>query len=318
MTMPLPEVLKQWLRPLPQWPPVALRAPQTAVRIRLVMAGGEFNVTGNAVVAALRPLTLAMGLDAQLLSAIAADPRPSLHFVDLESRRTVGMLQLRHQRNWHTSGTVIGLFEVRRGTQCCLPWPYRSWNRWLQNRRMRANTDPNNFFMAPEAIQQQMIFYICPRPVVLVSVDDGTHCNLFPMDLIGPLLAERFTLALRSTSPSITTMKNTRRVAVSDVPARDYAAAYKLGVHHKNVKVDWDRLPFAIRRSPEFSLPCPETTLRVRELQVLDFDTIGTHTLFVTRVASDVCGPDGTQFFHTSGIYQYFRSRHDRSFPPCN
>jgi flavin reductase (DIM6/NTAB) family NADH-FMN oxidoreductase RutF len=182
---------------------------------------------------------------------------------------------------------------------------------------MRKNTDPHNFSMTPEAVQQQMIFYICPRPVVLVSVDDGSHSNLFPMDLIGPISADRFTLALRSTSQSIPTMKSARRVALSDVAARDSTLAYRLGAHHKNVRVAWDQLPFKIRPSSRFSLPCPETALRVREIEILDIDTIGSHTFFVTQVASEQSAGADPRFFHTSGIYQHFRTRNGRPFPPA-
>jgi flavin reductase (DIM6/NTAB) family NADH-FMN oxidoreductase RutF len=317
MAIRLPTALKQRMRPLPQWPPIALREPQDAVQVRLTTVHGEFDVTCAAVVAALRPLTLAVGLDARLMSAIEARSRPELRFVDVESRRTVGVLQLQHVRNWNTSGAAIGLFEVRHGWHRCVRWPYRPWNRWLQNRRMRSNTDPNNFAMPPEAVQQQMIFYICPRPVVLVSVDDGNHNNLFPMDLIGPVSSDRFTLALRSTSPSIPTMKSARRVALSDVPARDYATAYKLGIHHKNATVEWDRLPFEIRRSSDFSLPYPAIALRIREIEILDFDTIGSHTFFVTQIASEQSAGNDVQFFHTSGIYQHFRSRNGRPFSPA-
>jgi flavin reductase (DIM6/NTAB) family NADH-FMN oxidoreductase RutF len=318
MTLPLPMALKRRMRPLPEWPPVALRQPQKAVQVRLATHRGEFDVTCAAVVAALRPLTLAVGLDAQLMSAIEDRSQAELHFVDLESQRIVGILQLQHTRNWNTSGVAIGLFEVRSGTHRCVRWPYRPWNRWLQNRRMRRNTDPNNFFMPPDAVQQQMIFYICPRPVVLVSVDDGSHSNLFPMDLIGPVSSNRFTLALRSTSPSIATMKSARRVALSDVPARDYATAYKLGIHHKKTMVDWDHLPFETQRSRKFSLPYPAIALRVREIEILDFDTIGSHTFFVTQIASEYSAVDDAQFFHTCGIYQHFRSCNGRPFPAAS
>lgn len=317
MRLPLPEILVRRMRPLPQWPPVALREPQQAVQVLLSSACGEFDVTRAAVVAALRPLTLAVGLDAELRSSTAPRLRPELHFVDLESQRKVGTLQLQHVRNWDTSGAAIGFFEVRRGTQRCVRWPYRTWNRWLQNRRLRKASDPNNFFMPPESVQQQMIFYICPRPVVLVSVDDGRHSNLFPMDLIGPISSDRFTLALRSTSPSIETMKSARRVALSDVPACEYKTAYKLGIHHKNVKVEWEHLPFEIRRSASFSLPCPAIALRVREMEILDFDTIGSHTFFVAQIASEHRVGDEAQFFHTSGIYQHFRTCGGRAFPPA-
>ena len=317
MTRPFPMALKQWLRPLAQWPPVALRQAQEAVQVCLCTRRGEFDVTCTAVVAALRPLTLAVGLDPPLMIAIQEQAQPQLRFVDLESRRTVGLLDLQHVRTWHTAQIAIGLFEIRRGTHWCLRWPYRPWNRWLQNRRMRKNTDPNNFFMPPDAVQQQMIFYICPRPVVLVSVDDGSHSNLFPMDLIGSVSADRFTLALRTTSSSIPTMKSARRVVLSDVPARDFATAYKLGIHHKHVKVEWNLLPFETRWSKNFSLPYPAIALRVRELEILDFDTIGSHTFFVTRIASEHWAADEPRFFHTSGIYQHFRSRHARAFPEC-
>ncbi len=314
MPIPLPAAMKRRLRPLPQWPPVALHEPQDAVQVLLSGVSGELDVTRSAVVAALRPLTLAVGLDAQLSTACENRAQPRLKFVDLESQRTVGMLQLQHMRTWHTAGISIGLFEVRRGSHRCVRWPYRPWNQWLQNRKMRRNTDPNNFFMPPDAVQQQMIFYICPRPVVLVSVDDGSHSNLFPMDLIGPISADRFSLALRSTSPSVATMKSARRVALSDVPARDCATAYKLGIHHKNAQVGWDHLPFETKRSGQFSLPYPAIALRVRELEVLDFDVIGSHTFFVTRIASEHAVGEDAQFFHTSGIYQHFRSCNGRPF----
>jgi flavin reductase (DIM6/NTAB) family NADH-FMN oxidoreductase RutF len=315
MTILLPQALKRRMQPLPQWPPIALRAPQEGVQVRLVTVRGEIDVTRAAVVASLRPLTLGVGLDAGLCAAIEDASAPSLEFVDLESGRTVGSLELRHARNWLAAGTAIGLFEVQGGRHRCVRWPRRPWNRWLQNRLMRKNTDPNNFFMAPEAVQQQMIFYICPRPVVLVSVDDGLHSNLFPMDLIGPVSATRFTLALRSTSPSIATMKSARRVALSDVAARDFATAYKLGIHHKNVKVDWEQLPFATQRSRNFSLRCPATALRVRELEILDFDSIGSHVFFITQIVSEHLASEGTQFFHTSGIYQHFRCRTGHPLP---
>lgn len=315
MAIALPMSLTQWLRPLAQWPPVALRDPQAAVQVFLETGRGDFDVTRTVVVAALRPLTLAMGLVPQLLSAMERPIELRLRFVDLESQRTVGTLQLQYLSAWNTAGVSIGLFDVRDGAQRCLRWPYRSWNRWLQNRRMRANTDKNNFSMPTEAVHQLMIFYMCPRPVVLVSVDDQIHSNLFPMDLIGAISLERFTLALRSTSPSVATMMSARRVAISDVPACDYKTAYTLGAQHKNVTIEWDQLPFAVRRTRGFSLPYPAIALRVRELEILDFKTIGSHTLFVTRIASELSCAAGAQLFHSSGIYQYFRERNGRPFP---
>src|ERR1700722_16505612 len=314
MNMSFPVRLQRWIRGLPQWSPVGMTQPQQAVQVRISGARGECDITDGMVVAALKPLTFAIAVNEQTRSVLEDPSGPHLEFVDLESGRAVGLLHLHHLRNWETSGITLAVFEVRNGTQRCLRWPYRSWNRWLQNRAMRKNTDPNNFSMPPEAVQQLMIFYICPRPVVLVSVDDGSHSNLFPMDLIGPVSADRFTPALRGTSQSVPTMKSARRVALADIPASACSTAYKLGVHHKNVKVDWDQLPFGIHRSPNFALPYPEIALRVREVEILDFDTIGSHTLFVTRIASELAVAEAPRFFHTSGIYQHYRTRHGYPF----
>ncbi len=316
MTAWLPQALKRRIGPLPQWSPVGLRQPQDAVRVRMRGTAGEIDVTGAAVIAALSPLTLGVGLDGAARAALGGCPTPELRFVDVESGRTVGALELLEVRECPTQAARIALFEVRGAAQRCIPWPYRPWNRYLQNRAIRNHERrPDNFWMPPAAVQQLMIFYILPRQVVLVSVEHGEHRNLFPMDLIGPVAADRFTLALRSTSRSVPAMKSARRVALSDVAAADCALAYRLGAHHREPLADWQSLPCPTGRSQTFSLPFPRGALRVRELEILDFETIGSHTFFVTRVAAEQPLADANQLHHTSGLYQHFRMRHGRPFP---
>jgi flavin reductase (DIM6/NTAB) family NADH-FMN oxidoreductase RutF len=163
--------------------------------------------------------------------------------------------------------------------------------------------------MTPEGVRRLMVFYICPRPVVLVSVAGEHHNNLFPMDLIGAVSEDRFTLALRSTNPSILTMRTTRRVAISDMPASLTPVIYRLGGHHKKSNVDWSELPFGMKKSSLFSLPHPSNALRVRELEILSCTEVGSHTLFVTRMASDIRYSEGPQLFHVSGDYQHYRAK---------
>jgi flavin reductase (DIM6/NTAB) family NADH-FMN oxidoreductase RutF len=163
--------------------------------------------------------------------------------------------------------------------------------------------------MTPEGVRRLMVFYICPRPVVLVSVAGEHHSNLFPMDLIGPVSEDRFCLALRSTSPSISAIRGTGRVAISDMPASLTPAIYRLGGHHKKSGIDWSELPFGTSKSSLFSLPHPANALRVRELEILAFREVGSHTLFVTRTASDIRHANGPQLFHVSGDYQHYRAK---------
>lgn len=315
MTALLPQALKRRIRALPQWSAVALRQPQGVVRVRMQGAKGEIDVTGAAVVAALSPLTLGVGIDAAGSAALGDCSKPLLRFVDVESGRMVGALQLLSVGDCPTRAAGIALFEVQGAAQSCVQWPYRSWNRYLQDRAIRRHRRPDNFWMPPHAVQQLMIFYICPRQVVLVSVEHGEHRNLFPMDLIGAVAPDRFTLALRNTSRSVPAMKSARRVALSDVAAADCALAYRLGAHHKDPLTDWQSLPCAVTRSQAFSLPFPQSALRVRELEILDFATIGSHTFFITRVAAEQPLAEADQLHHTSGLYQHFRTRHGRPFP---
>jgi flavin reductase (DIM6/NTAB) family NADH-FMN oxidoreductase RutF len=315
MTAFLPQALKRRIGALPQWAPVALRQPQDVVRVRMRGAHGEIDVTGMAVVAALSPLTLGVGLEEAARAALGDCSTPVLRFADLESGRTVGALELIKVRDCSTQAARIALFEVRHAVQHCVQWPYRPWNRYLQSRAIRRHRRPHNFWMPPEAVQQLMIFYTCPRQVVLVSVEDGEHRNLFPMDLIGPVAPDRFTLALRNTSRSVPAMKTARRVVLSDVAAADCGLAYRLGAHHRDSLADWQSLPCAIERSRAFSLPFLQGALRVRELEILDFETIGSHTFFVTRIAAEQPLAQAHQLHHTSGLYQHFRTRHGRPLP---
>lgn len=311
----MPASAPRWLQPLPQWSAIALHPPQALVQVKLRTVHGEFDLTRNNVIAALRPLTVAIGMDGPLSLALHKAAGAELHFVDAREGGTLGILGLERQPDWGTDGIQLALFGVTSGTHRCLSWPLRPWNRWLQDRVARAGAKPGNFALSAAATQQIMIFYICPRPVVLVSVDSGSHSNLFPMDLIGPVGSDRFTLALRTTSASVEPMKEVRRVALSDVPASQHKTAYSLGAHHKNAQLDWGSLPFRLDRSAEFALPVPEWALRVRELTILDVRTVGSHTLFMTHARSDTVIRDDAQFFHTSGIHERFRQRRVQALP---
>jgi flavin reductase (DIM6/NTAB) family NADH-FMN oxidoreductase RutF len=307
--MHFPVALKKSLGATTQWQPISLQPPQETIQVRLVAAAHEFDVTVNNVVGALKPFTVSIGLDAQMRSAVESTSEPELQFLDRGRQRLIGVLRLQHVRFWNTAGILLGLFEVRCGTHRCARWPRRVWDSWLYRRAAAKNTRPDSLALDPSAVEQTLIFYICPRPVFLVSVDDGRHSNIFPMDLVGPIAPDRFTLALRNSSPSVETIKNGRKVALSGIAAADVQIAYQLGAHHKKEEIDCDSLPFKVSRSLKFSLPVPATALRIRELEILDFQSIGSHTLFVGRVVSDERAGDRPQLFHTCGVHQRLRTR---------
>lgn len=306
----LVESIKPHLRPLPQWAVLGMHESQDAVCVWLTANGVHFDVTQNHVIAALKPLMVGVGLTEPLRRALDSDRAPLLAFSDRQSGRFLASLRLQRENTLPVGNTGIALFHINAYLQRCVRWPYRAWNHWLQGRVASRNTDPANFAMTPASQQQVMILYIRPRPVVLVSVEYGAHGNIFPMDLIGPVAPDLFTLALRSTSHSVDAMKLSRRLAISDIAASDVKIAYDLGRHHRRMQIDWGALPFGVDRSAHFSLPVPAIALRTRELEIIHATTVGSHTLFVCRQISERRVRDDLPLCHISGIYQHFRSRH--------
>ncbi|OOG56556.1 hypothetical protein B0E48_10540 [Rhodanobacter sp. C03] len=295
--------IRPFVRPLPQWSTVAVAPPQQVVTATLRWDGHSADVTADHTVASLVPLVIATSLD--------AGPRPVLEYRNNTTGTLLGVLHLAQMASVASETTAITLYHVAAGGHRCLGWPLRSWNAWLQNRLMRKNRAPHHFAPEPAAVQQLMIAYLCPRPVVLVSVDAPGHQNIFPMDLIGPL--ERsglFSLALRSTSASVSVMREVRRVALSGIPAPMKAVVYKLAEHHKHPLQDWNALPFPARPSREFGIPAVAAALRIQELSIVHSQDVGSHTLFLGRIVSDEKLAEGTQLHHTAGFHQAYRRRH--------
>ena len=164
--------------------------------------------------------------------------------------------------------------------------------------------------MQPATVQWLMIAYLCPRPVMLVSVGAPGHQNIFPMDLIGPLgRSGLFSLALRSTNVSESVMRDVRQVALSSMPSSMKDVVYKLSEQHKRPLPDWNALPFALRRSREFGIPVVASALRVQELSIVHSQHIGLHTFFLGRIRSDENLAEGAQLHHTAGFHQAYRRR---------
>jgi flavin reductase (DIM6/NTAB) family NADH-FMN oxidoreductase RutF len=285
------------------WSPIGLADSQSLIDVRLGDAKSEIDVTGNQVVLSLAPLQIGIG---DVTPGQLHEGRAEMRFYDRATGAELGSLRLVEDGALTAAGPRVTCFRVTRGSHACLPMPMRLWQSWLQRRRGSTNT---SFHMRHDAVAQLAVFYICPRPVVLVSVDDGTSSNLFPMDLIGPVGGESFVLALRNSSASVATLQITRRAALADVPLAERALAYSLGKHHRKPGIDWSDLPCPTTRSCLFGLRVPEPALRVRECEVLSAEQRGSHTVFVCRVASDEVRAGAPRLFHTSGIHGAWRRR---------
>lgn len=304
-------VLSSFLRRLilvagrvPRYLVVGERDTQQQIRVTLDGLGPSIDVTHTHVMVSLRPLTIA-------LASPPGQPPDALERTPLRLRVspwnepdvTLGTVGLRHTDSINVGDTALHLFQMDGSTNTCMPraaWAvfaaYHGWGDW--KRRKQRNTP-----MAPRDLEALQVLYICPRPVVLVTVQHGSASNLFPMDLIGPTDSPYFLLGLRRTSPSIRLIKESERLTVSDAPLEYTAAAFKMGEHHEKEWIDWDALPFATGPSAGHGLPVPRDALRVRDLAMREARDVGSHTLFITEVVREERRRDGLQMAFITGPY---------------
>ena len=299
--------------PIPEYTLVGLPEPQTQIVVRLHGLGEPTDVTQNCVIVSLRPMLFAIGFQPDYPATMLERARLSLTMDETHAPgRTMGRLDLRFLLSLSLPDCQLALFETPGQANYCLP-PIALRLHFLRDeRRRRKHSTPHNFQMTRTHRYGHYVFYICPRPVVLVTVAYENNDNIFPMDILGPIRAGYFLMALRSTSPAVRLMKGSGRMALSSMSVEAGPIVYELGKHHSKERIEWDDLPFATRPSAHFGLRVPEQALAVREVEVRQVHTIGSHALFITTIAHcQVCN-EAPRMHHISGLYQVYLKRQGR------
>jgi flavin reductase (DIM6/NTAB) family NADH-FMN oxidoreductase RutF len=261
------------------------------------------------------PFTIGIGFDDQQNDLVERGTRLSLRFHERDGeQRLLGKIGLRFFSSLRVGTKQLCLFRVRDYKNYCLP-KVQLWARHLQYARQRRRVPDSDVPITPREVHAMIVFYICPRPVVLVSVADGGTGNVFPMNLMGSIGNEYFAFALNSTRAVAPLVERAGRVALSSVPVEQASLAYQLGGNHRKPRIDWNQLPFPSRMSTAIGIPVPAFALRVREMQVEATRKVGSHTLFAARTIGDERWADGTQFFVVHGMYQAWRQKMNRALP---
>jgi hypothetical protein len=297
---------------LPQFCNVGLAEPQSEVSVWLHGIGAPRNVTDNHVAVAARPFTIGIALDSDWDAAGVQRSQPSLKFYERGGEnRLLGEIGLRPLEPVPVGSERLYLFKAENYENYCLPrsvlwrrYLHYSYERWRSGRRSNAS----DIRMVARDVHSLFVFYICPRPVFLISVMDGDMGNIFPMDLTGPIGAGYFSLSLHSTCPAML-MERSRRIAVSSIPVEQTSLALELGKNHKKPFIDWRQIPFAITSSAAFGLPVPKFSLRVREMQIEAVRPMGSHKMFLAKTIGDQRWADGLQMFQIHGFYQAWKQQ---------
>jgi flavin reductase (DIM6/NTAB) family NADH-FMN oxidoreductase RutF len=296
---------------VPRFVTIGERDPQQQVRVMLHGIGPSVDVTRRHLIASLRPLVVALGLPESAVTSSSGQAR--LVFTTLDAGRLLGHVDLTHHTRLSSGHARLELFRVAAYREACIsPAPaaiYALAHAWAERRQVATFAMPRRDRRAVE------VLYMCPRPVVLVSVAHNGNRNMFPMDLIGAVDPQHFVLALRSTSPSVELITGSRRVALADVPLEHAGLATGLGDRHKKAHMDWDNLPFDTVLSAVYGLTVLRGALRVREMAVRGVEEVGSHSLFIGEMVREERRDDGLQMFTISGPYYRHAVLQGRSIP---
>jgi flavin reductase (DIM6/NTAB) family NADH-FMN oxidoreductase RutF len=291
---------------LPEQCTVAMTDPQSEVAVWLHGLGAPLNVTERHAIVCAAPPIVAIRLDGA--RQIGPGATLLLKFHDRGGDGVMlGQLELQSSGVIETGGGDLCLLEVRSSQNYCLPrlriWCHSLFHAWLRARSKRIT----DVAMTARAAAAMTVLFICPRPVVLVSLTFGDSGNIFPMNLMGSFGDGYFGFGLNSRRLASSLVERAGRIAISGIPVGEAPVAHQLGKNHRREAMDWSELPFRVTPSPALGIPVPFFASRVREMEIEAVRKLGSHTLFVARIVHDGRRSEGPQFFMIHGLYQAWR-----------
>lgn len=281
---------------------MSLRDPQSEVDVWLHGWGDLIDVTHGHLMACAAPLTIAIGLAPGRRKTAASYPRLSLRFHEhAGEQRLLGKIGLHLDSSFRAGAQEIFLFRATDYSNHCLPWLPLHIHQLLQERARRQSKDEvriargDNFAMT--------VFYICPRPIGLVTVGDLNGGNLFPMNLMGSVGGDYFAFAL-NTNRAAPLVERARSIVLSTVPLEQEPVVSSLGKNHRKTSIDWSDLPFPTIKPRSIDAPVPCFALSACKMQVEEARSLGSHTLFLARKIAQERLADGPQLFLAHGMYK--------------
>jgi flavin reductase (DIM6/NTAB) family NADH-FMN oxidoreductase RutF len=189
---------------------------------------------------------------------------------------------------------------------------YYAWKRWKGSQRPGPRPDFADF-------KNLLIHYICPRPVALVTVmaNDGSHGNLFPMDLFAQIGPQSFVAALKNSNRAMEQVRRSRRMVVSRIPFQLATAAYALANMHRAEHIDWETVPLALTRSAHFGYRIPAEALTTTEIEIQRTANFGSHTALIGVAVHEQRVNEGRGMHHISGLYEEHCRARGRALVPA-
>jgi len=282
----------------------ACEDPQQRVTVWLHGLGERVDVTQRHMMACCAPLTICIGLEQEQSEHVKSGRKLTLRFhANAADQCFLGEIGLRYISSFTVGAQQLCLFRVTHHRNHCLPLLYL-WAHYLQYTRTYEPERNHDVPITLREARALIVCFLCPRPVVLVTVVDGQAGNMFPMNLMGPVGGGYFAFALNSHRSAAPLVNRARRVVLSSVPLEQATVVSKMGANHRKPSIEWNELPFATITPDTFNAPVPSFALESREMQVVVAHPLGSHTLFVARTIAEQHFADGPQFFTAHGLFR--------------
>jgi len=293
---------------LPQEFTLGLVEPQTEITVWLHGAGAPRDVTRRHSMVCASPLTICVGFDEGHRPSEKDLLHPSLKFCERSGqKRVLGEIGLKPQMIVAEAGSEFILFEPLSSKNHCLPKARLCTHYLLHAYRQWRSDNTKGIKMSFLERRAGMVIFICPHPIMLVSVGSKADGNIFPMNILGDLGNGYLGFALRSERLAGGLVERAGRIALSSLPVSQGALAYQLANNHTKKSIDWSQLPFATKMSAAFSIPVPEFAPRVIEVEIKSVRSIGSHRVFIARTIREDKFFDGLEFCSIHGFYQSWR-----------
>lgn len=321
--MPLKQAVHRHLRKLllgatdfPAACDISLQHPQQEIKVWLHGNNIPYDVTFRHSIVCASPFTFCIGFDPEDRAQLLEGSTAKLRFEENAGRRhLLGEIEIKLKSILPVEEHTMALFEAVQAHNLCISSPRLAAHDLFNRYAARKNREKNEVKVSQLGSACNAIGFICPRPVVLVSVQDGDLGSIFPMNLLGSLGGDYFAFALTSRRKAAPLVERIGRVALSTVPLNHAPTARKLAGNHYSQSIDWTQLPFALQTSKKLGLPVPEFAIRVHELQVCNAQALGSHTFFLAKVLHVETHSIQPEFNMIHGHYAAYRSTATQSEP---
>ncbi|HTH52354.1 MAG TPA: flavin reductase [Edaphobacter sp.] len=314
--MPLKQAVHQHLRrlllgdtDLPAACDIALEHPQHEIKVWLHGQNIPCDVTFRHSIVCASPFTFCIGFDPEDRPQLVEGSIATLRFEEGSgSRHLLGEIDVRLKTILPVEEHTMALFEAVRARNLCISRAHLAAHDLFYQYVAWKNRAKNEVKVSPLDSACNAIGFICPRPVVLVSVRDEDSGSIFPMNLFGNLGGDYFAFALTRKKKAAPLVEQIGRLALSTVPFDHASTVRKLAGNHYIQSIDWAHLPFSLRASKKLGLPIPEFAIRVCELQVCKAQPLGSHTFFLAKILHTEINAIQPEFNMIHGHYAAYRA----------